>query len=534
MASLIIRLTLARPECIRGESVPFQIILQNAGNRPFADLLSFNTFNEVPKLVAEPAGARPNPVSAAGEELGAPPPPFPPGAHVGHPMSPLENAGKHRHGPDDDRQTTLAPGASMQENGDVLDWLGELEPGVWRLTARSPGKADMLVSDPVELRVLPASPVALSVTRTGLRGVDADLPAAWVHGSDRGSVVFYQLQNTMLPRCPRKGLRVATVRSVSGLAVASLPTAQSRVGHVFWHDGRQLMLGVVDLNGTKPPQAVAAQAPFPGSVLSSPLSMSDGSVFVPMTDADRKRVSVVHMQAAGSGKAYPIELGRGLPLGPYSCCWEYAEKLHFVWVAASGREVFHAPMVLADPDAGAPARSIWVADHPLLSIDAYLETKAGPADQPMFQHNTPEGQRPAVPAGPRLMLWGVGASRDAIVCTRVNVQDNRARVEALFKTDRAAGMRVVGSAVTAESQLSLLLADEAGALYHAATASGQMRPLTDAAGRRIALDQEPGLMAAGETAVMPWVHVRYMDKAQGRILFAKLEPEGEKEPAHAH
>jgi hypothetical protein len=245
------------------------------------------------------------------------------------------------------------------------------------------------------------------------------------------------------------------------------------------------------------------------------------------------------MRIDGTGKVVssPLEMGKVASLGPYHCCWEQSQRLHFYFCAPGGREIAHTTVFLDALDDEKPTRQAFVADDPVIWLHGYMDHLAGLAEEPAFEHNTPEADKDRIrDAPPHKMLWIVGRRGNAaLVCTRANLTHQRGRAEATFETERADQWRVAGSVVTAGAHLGLLLASPDGRPYYASTRSGKIQPVADIAKREITFAQQPSLVAGTQLAPLPWVYLRYMDPEAKRNNHVLLEPEGEKDPEyHGH
>lgn len=91
-------------------------------------------------------------------------------------------------------------------------------------------------------------------------------------------------------------------------------------------------------------------------------------------------------------------------------------------------------------------------------------------------------------------------------------------------------MRMVSAVITKTHEFAFLLQDGAGVLHYGSTSTQQLRPLTAVAAVPIDLQCFPGLFAAGESGVVPWVFVRYLDRKNRKVAFARLEPADEHDP----
>ncbi len=525
---LSLSLELSRTECVRGESVFFRMKLKNTGSHAFEGLRTFEPENEATFLVALPPGAK---KPADEDELSLEPPE---GQITGCALSPRHRDGIHRHGPEEVERRTLLPGEEMETSGDVLQWLGELEPGDWDITARHQGVGEMAESKPVRLRVRPAKPVTLGTSVPGLRGSACPNSGAFVHAGEADRLVFLQLQSAYLPKNPMRGLRVGKAKQRGQVVASTFPDEETTTLHVVWDYGGQFALGTVDTTGRAPPAVVPVKIPEGGVILESPLSLRDRSVFIPVLEGKGTGLTVLHVTPAGASKSYRVDLGPARPVAACSVAWEYATRMHFAWVGKDRRRVMVARLFLDDPESGVFTESAWLADAPVLWLHMFLDTAARPGGAPAFEHLTkPEDRDRIDPEPPQPAVWGVCRSGNEWQCVRADLGTVRRRVGARFDVKDLEEPRVTASALDASGELCLLVADAKGGLHYASTVRGSLEPLEKVAGRRISPNQQPGLMAAGRGGTLEWVYLRYIDGEAGRIAYALVEPEGEADPEYS-
>lgn len=518
----LLRLILRRPDCVRGESVPFDLVLENSTPDPINQLHTFEPMNEATFIeavrVADRPGAAPLDEPAKAKPI------------IGCAMSPSHRDGVHVHGPDEPERTTLRPGQSLRTSGDLLKWLGELEPGVYELVASHRGMLQPYLSPPVTLHVQPLRPVALATPRNGLRAPVTPLTGAWLHDGDAGPVLFYGLQSDRLPRNGLAGLRSGAASVGAALHPSTIPADKLPAVHVLTSERSRLQVLTVDPAYKTPPQAAPVRG-VRGQVLNSPLSMPDGSVFAALAENGGQTLTLARIKPSGDAVTHDVNLGKPVSLGAYSCCWELVSKLHFAWVTPGGREVLVATLFLDDPGAGVQVRSANFADAPVLWIEYYLDPRQIIGGPPMFEHNVRPGEQPAdVPGSPAEMIWCVLRRGDQLVCTRGFSGSKIHKPEAAFDVSNIPDPKVIASTLNLDGSLCLLIADARGRVHYASASTGSITHVTDPAGRDITPAQSPGLLAASEDAALAWIYVRYMDPAGGRIAWLKLEPAGEPEP----
>jgi hypothetical protein len=520
-------ITLSAKECIRGESVFFEVVLKNAGTVVIKNLPTFHTENESLAIIAVPRTADAPDPKAQLEEGNLPEHAIAANSHMI-----LERAGIHRHGAGDEHLINLAAAQAINQRGDLLEWLTELPPGTYAIYAQYRGTVNFVVSDPATLQVLPAAPVASTAAHPGRVTDDAPEVCAWVHTeSPRQQLLFYQTQFKALPPLPLRGIRATTARQVTQLAPAALPTSICRYGHIVFLDQSKLRVAMVEVEPAKPGPVLDPRKPPTGALLRSPLSRRDGSVMIPIA-SDRGEFSIYHVASNGDARNYPIDLGKHSPIGSYSCLWDNERALNFIWATPLGRDVQLASMLLENLTGEAPVRSLFIANEPVVWLEGYLDIDAAMADAPAFEHNaTDEERKMTGPPLPKINVWLLYNRRNQIALARY--ANGKEKTETLIDTE-GKNVRVIASRIDREFGWHLLLADQSNTVYFASTRGEKLVPLVDGEGRSIAPEQQPALLTANDAGVMPWVHVRYIDPKRGAIRYVKMEPDGEREPAPPH
>ncbi len=506
---LTVTLKLKRDECIRGESVFFEVTVTNTSPAPIPEFLPFDSDLKTVMLTAQSAKG-----SVSANQLSAD-----------------ARDGVYHHDPTEQPPTfTLAPNASVTLAGDLLEWFGELEPGRYEITAEHIFGGE---SKSVPLKIHPPAAVFASTPRYAAQSPASPFTGAWAHQESEGFLLFYQHQSPTLPRNPRHGIRVANPKKEVEPHAAVLPVGEVDTGHLIWLDPKsQLQVAAVTIQDEASISGWEVKPPFKGRLLLSPLSMPDCRVFVPYADENGKKVAILEIDADGDVKIHEIDVSKTQGLGPYVCLWQYDAWLHFCWAGAGGREIQHARLPLHDTAAGFVTHSAHTSDDPILWIDGYVDTKAPARDAPYFDEQLPPERRGQVEMPPpaAVMLWCVASATAGLRCVRVDVAKSTGRLDQTLPTGGAKELRVLSSVVTHENfSLAMLLAGEKNALYFASTATRRFEPLDKLVKEQVTLESCPALITASRQGTAAWVYLRYMahDKT---VRYLRLEPENEPDP----
>lgn len=505
--SLKLTLELEKNECIRGESVHFKVIIENVSNAAISDFAPPEPDNETIKLIATSKRER----RKAGQ------------------LTPEKREGVHRHGRRVPGKTiTLGPKQKLDITGDLLSWFGELEPADYEITAEH---VYMLESLPVKLRVLAAKPASAITPRYTTQGPAPMMPAAWSHKQDKGELFFYQLHSPSLPRCVKHCYRAPDVTEESNPTAAIIANTDVRAGHLVWtKKEKNILFAPFDLETGAAGKKGEIKLTAPGELLASPLSMPGGVLWLPIARNERNELLILKATPDGKLEEFLLDLGAAKPLGTYLTFWEHGLRLQFVWSADGGREVMLAKLTLADPKSGFVSRSIYVADDPVVWLDAFFDTKAPVRDAPYFEEQmTPEQKaQPPVPLDPPLMIVCVTQTAVALHVFHINTTTGQHKRVALLPLTGIEKPRIISGVVTYESNLVVLLADEKGDLHVASMTSNRLQRLSDIVQDDVKLEHNPSLLAATRQGRSPWVHLRYFDSEA--IRYVRIEPEEEQDP----
>ncbi|MGI9013133.1 MAG: hypothetical protein ACR2GY_02675 [Phycisphaerales bacterium] len=507
MSPLTTTLKLERNTCIRGESVFFEIHVENTAGGVVADLPTLHPAHGVLTLTATHEG----------------------GDITGSPLAADHRDGVHQHGPETPQTIDLPPRQRMSTTGDILVWLGELRPGTYSIVANYIGQFFESVSQPVQLTIQPAAPMYFATTRRGQVMWNAPAVSAWLHRDPSGILAFAQQQSHLLPRNSRGGLRIAQLAEPAAVHASVITNANSQIAPLLWQDRRGSIFICSRQRGPGgPAQPIPVKSKATGDLLASSIVTPDGAVWAPLLDARANRLTLLRITPAGAATEFPVDLGG--PVDAMHPFFEYDARFNLFWAAPRGREVKQARLQLAEPEAGYVTRSVDTTDDSITWIEAYLDLDAQFGEQPMFEEQLEPEQRNDMPepTGPKLMFWRLATAGDQLLCSRVNVTNNTRTVEMRVPLANIKQPRVLSSVVTHRYQLALILADASNQLYYFSTIRRTIVPLAEAAGRAIVAAQFPGLMTAGDQALEPWVHVRFIDGDS--IGCARLEPADQPDP----
>jgi hypothetical protein len=517
---LSLSLRLSRSTCIRGESVFFELSLTNTGSSAVDSVRTFSADNESTLLLARRLDADPSVLPRSGD-----------GASL------ESREGSHVHGSTFVEAVPLPPGQSIRETGDVLQWLGELEQGTWEvwgeheIGAKSPARSPV-----VTLTIEPAEATRLASVGPSLRSGLAPVLSAWRHGP--GGILFHQVLSPRLPRVAYRCVRIGEGVEDGAVYPSSMVDAGTWSPHILLGTTAGLLAVTIDpATGEPTGRGVVEGLGERTRVIGSPLSLSDGRLLFVAGDAKGSSLALAEVGEGYAAAVHAIETPGGYA-GEPSVAWDYQRAVRVAWTDARRRQAFIAESPLIDPASGGRTRPMYTAPGPIVALQ--LHTEAG-VFLGEYEPGTPAEQIQAPPA--KTSFWCVYEDR-----LNAGADDERvlwrgaygsaalpdAGVAGSVEVTGLAEPRVIDRSLTMNGGLVMLVAEKSGDLHYADMAAGTIAPVREITGTPVTPESRPELVTA-HGASPPWVYLRWSDKPNGRIAWAKLAPEEFEEPdQHGH
>jgi hypothetical protein len=323
---------------------------------------------------------------------------------------------------------SVAPGDRLATQGDVLGWIGELEPGDYEIFGRYSYEPFANVrSESVLVTVTPAAPVTVRAAGYLPEFAGPRRNVAWLHRAAEGYEVFLERESILSPRTViscRKAARVKTpvVPCPSSHELGSGP-------HVVWIGDRELVI-VADPEN-------------------APLERR-----IPLAAADAGAIEVVAAHARGDGRLEVALASSELFLGVLSI--DRLEEARFARVDRSLLRPFAFSWL---PEQGWIAAGVARDERTVLSATA-AEAGAGtvPATEVFTAREAVWGLALARRAPAReCAIFALSASR-ARTSLAVTRADNGKTTTRTFKAQRLAEARCLGVAVSGGELLVWLVA----------------------------------------------------------------------------
>jgi hypothetical protein len=508
---LVVTLDLDQRDAICGESVFFTVRLTHTFKTPLS-VASFEPTNRSVTLTL---------LRSDGTRLTA------------DQMTAGERDGIYTQPPRQAQGRSLEPGRAMELRGDLLTWFGWLPAGEYKVRATYQGIFRVAQSEFQTLRLNPADIQAAAVASCGPPAAHIPISATWTHKQKDGRrVLIYQQLSPYLPRNTWHGVPTAIVREPVAAYAACLTKPDSPIGHLLWLDHQQrLSYAPADLEHGKIHPSRQIKLPCEGTPVGTAFTLPDLSLLVPYADSRHQRLVLLRLPETGAPQSYPLQLEGPLPFGPM-VVRENDQTLYLAYAGQKGRSVACAKWSPKNPSQGLSEPKTFVLKAPIAWLDAYWDKTLAPQTQRSLYLGDDASPEPNVQAqrpSPRLMLWVVTRQANTLSCTALNTQDGTVNPAVRFDLPAGHALEVKQSVVTASNALALLLSDAGGRLYYASTMRKRLEPLARIANTKVTLRNDPALVAAGQNALEPWVHLRYVKNGK-KFSYIRLEPENEPDP----
>ena len=479
-AAVTLDLSLEKTAVVAGESVPFTLTVRNNGSlaitvpQPSSESPVFSI------RVTSLSG-----FSGAGDALSL-------AAREGERTEPSRSP----------RTASLAPGATTTLRGDVVAWIGGLDPGSYSIAASWQGSPSAPAeSKRVEFLVAPAAPVHL---REGGRNVflaRVARDAAWIQHGSAGYELYLLRSSPWSPDVVRSNRRLVPLDGPVDAVPASFNSGALDARAVAWIEGGATLrvLRVPD-DGSKPTSR-SIRLPAAGMSLVEPPFVDEGGAFLAVI-AGRDGKSAVLVRATGDGAASFTPFRLPFPMGAQrAALWAPDGALTVAWTAASGGDVHAASVRLA-------------------SIPAEIETRrlASLAGKPAALRLACRSRESD--EGYDTLLFALARDGSSLVETRIDAVSGKAEGERRTPWGASAEIKVLDAVVGQDLAARYLLAGSSGEVSILYATAGGIAPVRDAAGKRVRDSASPQLVLAWRPGAKVSTWIRYMDSG-GRIAAVK-------------
>ena len=486
MADLSLELFLEKTSFIRGESIRFVATLTNKGRQP-VEILSPERLSRALSLkISDSQGGEleGDALSMTEEEGGMPP-------HVTTPP-----------------MITLGPGQNAKETGDVLTWVGPLDPGEYRIKGSySSGRLAWAESSEVAIRIGPANPVAAVVSMPSRVIGAAPRLVAWIHQDGVSFELFLEKLNPKLPKLSLGNRGLAKIALPEPVRVSSVNANPPPAYHLAWiEDGRTLK--VLRLPADAAPEPVI-DIPLPTGgleIVGMPYSDSRGGMFIVLAASDGVRATLINLPAGGKPTATPINPRPALS-AVRNVFWSAEEHLFLLWTGEDGKEVHGATTSLAAPANPLEGRRLFTAPQPVASLRTLqvYDSRRGASDLmcEVLCHN--------------LVL-------DLFQPLRVNLVNAAIVSKERYEADGLGDLRVLQAEIDGDGKTAYLMEDLKGRVYYAPPGDlsatkrvvvEEAQPYANKPELPLTVGMYPHLVSANRLSSTPGFYLRFIRKGVG-------------------
>jgi hypothetical protein len=483
-ADLKLQLSVEKTEVVRGESIRFQMTLTNAGaeavtlpdaspqNRAFGARV---TSRNGAKFTADTA-------STAMRE----------GERIDPPREPA--------------QKSVAPGESLTLEGDLIAWIGDLEPGEYFIAgtyAGSPGqKAE---SARITFRVAEASPVNSRTARPSLSLAQQTRDTIWSNRTASGSDIYLLQASSKNPAVSLSNRLAASLGTLEEPVASSYDVALPKVQHVVWisADGKLQILRWAQNESPRTPVAIDLPDANLRICDTAHTDEKTGRLNLVLASPDGKKAGLLQIASDDIATYYPIEA-----LPPVSAIrslqWSKDEAVVLAWLSADGKEVYAASADLEVPPATIPARKV-------------LSLAYGATDIALAQRYNQIRQS----QDNLLVILGIDRGREVLSMRRVDIRTAAVESDERFVVAGLKGMTFNSSALREDFMPVYSFFDAEGGLWIAQPRLGRLTPVSDSAGAPVTKSCFPELVLPSRSSKLQGIYIRYIEGGK-RLAVAKI------------
>lgn len=484
MDGLKLELQVAKPEVVRGESIRFMLTLTNMGNAPV-------------ELADESATNRAFSVHVKGV-WGF--------EGRGDQMSLQEREGEHVDEPRVRPRKKLEPGKSLIARGDVIPWIGEIEPGSYSLTGHYLDTLQYRAqSAPVEIKVVEAAPVYARSVGLNAPLAHAARDTAWLHRSAGGFNLFLLRSSPRHPPVAYANFPLAKLPARASVWVSSYNSFPPMTQHAVWTLSDE-KLWVVAFRGDIP-----LEAPFAISLpsedlepVATPYSDERGNLHVLLATPDGDAASLLQLLGKQAPVFIPVKLGPPL-VSPRSALWCKDEALALAWVGGEENEVYGAVARLSEPPRPIVPKKVFASEQPIVGLT-------------LFQRPGPGGDNYE-----RMMLvLSHDEANDIFQRWQIDVESGSAKEEGRFVADGAGNYRLMEAALQDDFIPHYLFAGPNGAVFYSDASFSGFAPVFNQMHKPVKTTDFPSLVSSTKFSKLPGKYVRYIEGGR-QFAYAKLK-----------
>jgi hypothetical protein len=426
----------------------------------------------------------------------------------GDQMSIEVREGEHIDQPRDEPRKPLMPGEKWIVHGDVISWIGDLEPGTYALRGHYKDSQGIgAESREIEFKVSEAAPIYARTASLNLPLMLSPRVTAWLHKSAAASDLFVLESSPANPAVTYANVPLAQLEIPANVFPSCYNIAPPTVQHMVWNsaDGN---LRILRFRTNLPPEAPVA-IPLPHEDLepmTTPFSDEKGNLHVLLATPDGNDAALLQVL----GKAAPVfHAVKAVPplAGPRCALWYRDAVLAFAWADMTDMEattLFAATVPLNAPPRPISGKSIYTAEHPIVDLvlaQRYNESSDA-YDRIVYVlcHNMVD---------------------DIFYRWKINLADGAVEEDGSFEVTGAGRFRIHQSYLTDDLTPLYLFAQHDGAVFFADSQFTGFVPVKDSFHGPVKITSHPGIIVPTSFSKVRGVCVRYIDQGK-RFAYARI------------
>jgi hypothetical protein len=413
--------------------------------------------------------------------------------------------GERNNPPREPAQQTIGPGEKLTVEGDLVAWVGDLEPGEYSVAGTYAGTAGQKAESPrVTIRVAAASPANARTARPSTFVPQQTRDTAWSNRTGAGSDVYLLQASSRNPAVSLSNRLLASIGSLEEPVPSSYDVAVPKVRHILWVSPEAKLQIIRWKQDESPQEPVAVDLPEPNlRVLDTAHTDETGRLDVALASPDGKRAGLMQIKPDNTAAYFPVEAVPAVS-AVRSLQWSRDGAMVLAWLSAGGRDVYVATADLESPPAKVPSRKVPSSGYGIANIA-------------LAQRYNQIRQSYDI----LLVLLGLDRGREMLSMRRVLIRTGAVESDERFTMAGLKGMTLYSSALREDFVPVYAFFDSEEGLWVAQPRLGRLTPVSDSTGAPVTKSCFPELIVPPRSSKMPGIYVRYIEGGK-RLAVAKI------------
>lgn len=476
MQNLKLELKISKHEFIRGESIPFTVVLRNTGNTSLT-LQNFSIRNQSVTLAANNS----NDILTTGTQ-----------------MSWKKRDGVHVDDPRQFKEFEIAPGKSVELEGDAIEWLGELEPDQYKLfVTYNSGASIYIESDIVEINVVPCNTVYHKGVNTSIRLAYAYIKTVWFNQVGDDFDVFLLESSPNYPPNTFRNNKLLSIKDSYKILPAACNTDPSPKTHICWLDELQ-ELNVVTVSKERVPGKVQNYRLNlkEAELIESPFTDQQGNLHGLLSDNSGKEIIYFRISAENQIESHKL-LSLKTGLGKLSVMWDRNETMHLIWNEKNESIIYYLNIILNKKYESPQIKALCKFDSQITSLQLY---QTSVPNSELYSEKIS-----VLTFNNQSLKW-----QNWVIDTAAP----EPKLNEVLSGVTTSNFSLFSSKLTVENVPIYLFNYSADDIYYYSSSKQNLEPLISSDGKMIKSDSQPEMITTAVFSHKPGVYIRYISDSK--------------------